>query len=373
MNDFTFKKLIITLFVLVICIGVHGQFKTYDKNGSPRATTSERIGITDIQINYGRPGVKGRDGKIWGDLVQLGFVDFHYGTSKAAPWRAGANENTTIEFSTDVYVENKLLPAGKYGFFIAMGLEKATIVFSKFNTAWGSFYYNPKDDALRAEVPVLKMKESTERLQYEFSDETDSTAIVSLRWEKIKIPFKIVIDLKKEQIAEFRRAVNAGEFYVYWQNMQSAANYCLINDVNLDEGLQWARRSISDYFGEENFVTLSTYGGLLEKTGNKKSADSIMTIALPKASKLQLGSYGNNLLQRKKTKEAFDVFKMNYDKYPGDIGAIFGMMRGFYAVGKKSESLKLAEKLYQMETGSDLKAYLRKWIDDIKTGKEIIN
>src|SRR5437879_4383963 len=89
--------------------------------GNKKATVSERIGITDVTIHYDRPGVKGREGKIWNGLVHVGYKDLGFGTSKASPWRAGANENTTIRFSTDVMVEGKPLKAGTYGFFVAMG------------------------------------------------------------------------------------------------------------------------------------------------------------------------------------------------------------------------------------------------------------
>src|ERR1700747_2672740 len=81
--------------------------------GNKKASVSELIGITDVTIHYNRPGVKGRDGKIWGQLIPVGFTDQGFGSSKAAPWRAGANENTTIEFSTDVTVEGQPLAAGK--------------------------------------------------------------------------------------------------------------------------------------------------------------------------------------------------------------------------------------------------------------------
>src|SRR5687768_17030946 len=192
---------------------------TLPADGNKKASVSENIGITTVKIDYSRPEVKGREGKIWGNLVHYGFADLHYGTSKAAPWRAGANENTTIEFSTEVLIEGKPIQAGKYGFFIAMGAEKATLVFSKFNTAWGSFYYDPKDDALRVEVPVQKLNESVERLKYEFSDQKENSAVVSLQWEKVKIPFTVSVDLQKEQIASFRREFNMGTFYRYWQNM----------------------------------------------------------------------------------------------------------------------------------------------------------
>src|SRR3954468_15238107 len=124
--------------------------------GNKKAMVGERIGLTDITIHYDRPGVKGREGKIWGQLVPYGFSDLGFGTSKAAPWRAGANENTTIEFSDDVKVEGQLLPAGKYAFFIAVDSLESTLIFSKNNSSWGSFYYEPKEDALRVKIkPVV--------------------------------------------------------------------------------------------------------------------------------------------------------------------------------------------------------------------------
>jgi hypothetical protein len=98
----------------------------------------------------------------------------------------GANENTTIEFTSDVFIEGRPIKAGKYGFFIGMGPEKATLVFSTFNTAWGSFYYDSLYDALRVEVPVRKLNETVDRLKYEFGDQTDSSAVLSLQWEKVE-------------------------------------------------------------------------------------------------------------------------------------------------------------------------------------------
>ncbi|HEY4337643.1 MAG TPA: DUF2911 domain-containing protein, partial [Puia sp.] len=248
---------IILLIAFGTSLAVQGQ-QVKTSRGSKMAAVSEMIGITDVAINYSRPAVNGREGKIWGELVPNGFFDYQYGTSKAAPWRAGANENTTIEFSTDVMIQGKPLAAGKYGFFIAMGPEKATLVFSKDNNAWGSFYYNPANDALRVEVPVTTTGESVEWLKYEFSAETDSSAVANLEWEKRKIPFTIGVDLRKTQVDAYRHAFNSGEFYEYWQNMQQAADFCLVNDVNLEEGLSWADRSIHTYFGEANFRTLST-------------------------------------------------------------------------------------------------------------------
>ena len=100
----------------------HAQLTSLPSGGNKKASVSERVGLTDITIHYDRPAVKGREGQIWGKLIPVGYTDPGFGTSKAAPWRAGANENTTFEFSTDVKIEGQPLGAGKYGFFIAVGL-----------------------------------------------------------------------------------------------------------------------------------------------------------------------------------------------------------------------------------------------------------
>jgi tetratricopeptide (TPR) repeat protein len=364
-------KNIVLLILLNISLAAQGQVKT--PRGSKMAAISEQIGITDVTISYSRPAVNGREGKIWGDLVPYGFVDYHYGTSKAAPWRAGANENTTVEFSTDVTIEGKQLAAGKYGFFIAMGQEKATLVFSKDNNAWGSFYYNPASDVLRVDVPVIKTTESVERLKYEFTAETDSSAIALLQWEKVKIPFAIAVDLKKTQVDAYRYAFNSGSFYEYWQNMQQAAEFCLVNDVNIEEGLSWADRSINTYFGDANFRTLSTYAGLLQKVGRQHEADSLMKIAFPKGSVEDVYFYGSNLFRMKKYKAAFDAFKINYDKAPKNWLTNFGLAKGYAGMGDKTAALKYADISIQLVQGGDMgaKDYVGRFKQNLVDGKDV--
>ncbi|WP_207508248.1 DUF2911 domain-containing protein [Telluribacter humicola] len=365
------KTIVLTLLLSTFFVSAATCQITLPADGNKKASVSEDIGITTVKVNYSRPAVNGREGKIWGQVVQYGFVDLHYGTSKAAPWRAGANENTTIEFSTRVMIEGKPLEAGKYGFFIAMGEEKATLVFSKFNTAWGSFYYDPKDDALRVEVPVQKVNESVERLKYEFSDQTRNSAVLSLQWEKVKVPFTISVDLHQLQVESFRREFNSGIFYRYWQNMQTAANYCLVNNINLEEALTWADRSVNTYFGDANFLTLSTYAGLLEKVNRKKEADSLMQKALPMGTSLQLLMYGSNLNKMKKHEDAFKIFKINYDKSPKESYSNLGMVMGYYFLDNKIEAIKYAEKGRETATDPNWKNYFVTLITDMNAGKEV--
>jgi hypothetical protein len=363
------------LFILFIALNLFTQRMeaqtTFPADNNKKASVSENIGITKVTVNYSRPSVSGREGKIWGDLVHYGFKDLHYGTSKAAPWRAGANENTTIEFSTDVLVEDKALVKGKYGFFIAMGPEKATIIFSKFNTAWGSFYYNPDDDALRVEVPVIHLNESIERLTYQFDSQATNSAVLSLLWEKVKIPFKISVDLQKTQLEAFRREFNSGEFYRYWQNMNMAANYCLVNNINLEEALGWADRSINTFFGEANFTTLSTYAGLLEKLNRKREADSIMNKALPMGKITELFNYGYGLAKTGESERAYKIWKANFDKEPGNDYSILGMAMGYYVINKKTDAIKMANKGKDKAQDAGFKSFYSTLIAKMENSKNI--
>src|SRR5579872_3235506 len=189
------KGLIAGLLPVLLCLlttsRISAQLTTVPDGGNKKASISERIGLTDVTISYDRAAVKGREGQIWGKLIPEGYTDQGFGTSKAAPWRAGANENTTIDFSTDVMVEGKPLPAGKYGFFIAYGANNCTLIFSHNSSSWGSFFYDPKEDALRVDVKPVPMDKEVERLRYEFTDQKENAATVALEWEKLSIPFHV--------------------------------------------------------------------------------------------------------------------------------------------------------------------------------------
>ncbi len=157
---------------------------------SLKASVTQTLG-TDavITIEYSRPGVKGR--KIWGDLVPYGMAPGNkYSENKPFPWRAGANENTIFASSKDLLVEGKPLPAGKYGLHMIPGEKEWTVIFSKNNSAWGSFGYKPEEDALRVTVAPVKAC-SQEWLAYGFDDLAGTSATAYLHWVELKVPFKI--------------------------------------------------------------------------------------------------------------------------------------------------------------------------------------
>jgi hypothetical protein len=162
---------------------------------SLQASVMQRLGVNaDITIQYGRPGVKGR--KIWGDLVPYGMAPGDkYSEGKPYPWRAGANENTTIELSKDVLIEGKKLAAGKYGVHMIPSQKEWTIIFSKNNSGWGSYSYDQKDDALRVTVTPVKAPHM-EWLMYGFDALAGTSATAFLHWESVKVPFKIEVPKK---------------------------------------------------------------------------------------------------------------------------------------------------------------------------------
>ncbi len=202
------SSLFIGLFLFAFVSPIYSQIMpllTAPDGGNKKASVSEQIGIVKISISYSRPGVKGREGKIWNTPVaHYCFVDLGHGTSNAAPWRAGANENTTMSFSHPVKIEGKDLAAGTYGFFISQGEQESTIIFSKISNSWGSFYYDPSEDALRVTVKNQTLETSVEWLNYEFINQTENATTIALSWEKRMIPFKVEADIHGLQIASFK-------------------------------------------------------------------------------------------------------------------------------------------------------------------------
>lgn len=179
--------LVATLSVIALTIGIAGivhaqKVRRIDK--SPRAVTAQRIGKSDVTFVYHRPAVKGRE--IWGTkLVPYGGKPF--------PWRAGANENTTVTFENDVTINGKPLAAGAYGFHTIPSEGDWILIFNNNSTSWGSFRYKEDEDALRVTVTPEEAPHE-EWLRYGFEDLSPTSATAFLRWEKVKISFTIELD-----------------------------------------------------------------------------------------------------------------------------------------------------------------------------------
>jgi hypothetical protein len=267
---------------------------------SQRAIGTQRIGLTDITVNYCRPLVGGRE--IWGKAVPYGQV-----------WRSGANENTTISFTDDVSVEGHALPAGTYGLHTIPTADQWTIIFSKNSTSWGSFSYDEKEDALRVTVKPHPA-EFVEALAYSFDEPKPDSVAVTLRWEKVAVPFRVSADVNAIVLRSIQNQLrNTGGFT--WAGYDEAANWLIDANSNLDQAMKWENQSIQI---EERFENLLGKSQILEAQGKKQEAEALKTKALETASGVQLHVYGRGLQRQKKQEEGFAVFKINVKKHPNE-------------------------------------------------------
>ena len=367
------KALIVSVLLAAICMyspHLQAQLTALPDGGNKQAVVCERIGITDVTLHYNRPGVKGREGQIWGHLIPEGYTDQGFGTSKAAPWRAGSNENTTIEFTTDVLVEGQPLPAGKYGFFIAYGPTESTLIFSHNASSWGSFFYDPSEDALRVKVKPVPMDKEVEWLKYEFTDEKENAATIALEWEKLSIPFKVEVDYPKLQLESFRRELRSDKGFT-WNAWVQAAQFCAQRNIDLEEGLKWANVAADPATGQRNFQTLSTKAQLFALLNHADSADGLMKQALPLGTEQEVHLYARQLLKEKRYKEALETFKFNYDKHPNDFMTNMGMARGLSANGDFKQALAYMKKAEPQATDQPNKANIARMIPMLQEGKDI--
>ena len=295
---------------------------------SQRASVTQRVGITDITVNYHRPLVKGRT--IWGKVVPYGQV-----------WRAGANENTTITFTDAVSVEGQPLDKGTYGLHMIPNQDQWIIAFSKINSAWGSFSYKESEDALRVTVKP-QAAELQEALLYQIDQPTENSAVVTMRWEKVSVPVKISVDTNSIVEASLQKQLRGLSQYT-WDGWDDAANYLLAHKYKLDEALEWENRSTGSEPRFENYMTKSKILDAMGKTQEAKEAhDRAVAIATP----IQLHQYAFQLKGEKKDDEAYSVWKKNFKEHPEFWFTHSGMARVYSSQGdfdNAVKEMKLAE------------------------------
>jgi hypothetical protein len=316
-----------------------------------RAEVSQWIGLVKVTISYHSPrvhlrGVTDRTGHIWGELVQYGFFDEGFGPSHATPWRAGANETTTLSLSHDVKIEGHDLKAGTYALFLAVAPTGPWTLVLSTNIGWGSFQYDSTNDALR--VPVTPQDAPfTEYLTYAFTDRQPGSAIAYLQWENKRVPFRIdVPNVNELYIAQIRKDLQAWPAFNY-QNWQTAAQFAVANHVALDDALVWANRAIYEPFrnaaaGRQDFSTFSTKAAVLDALGREADADTTMDRALRSegASAQPVHQYGMRLLAAGRKDRAMEIFQFNRRAHPNDtFWPYLGLARGYTALGDKRRAI----------------------------------
>ncbi len=348
-NLFRFKTIFLcaSLICMSCTLWAQGPVTTPPGGGNQKASVTQHMGLVAVTIDYNSPDVTGpngqsREGQIWGQLVPYGMTNLGFGTAKESPWRAGANENTTISFSHDVMVEGQPLVAGTYGLHMIADPEEWTVIFNRNTTAWGSFFYNPDDDALKVKVTPVE-NQFTEWLTFGFEDRQLGSTTAYLAWEKLKVPFKITCDINEIYLSKIRQELESSQGFT-WQGWQSAANFCIQNNLNLEEALTWADQAINAPFGigVENFITLDTKAQVLTLLNRNDEADVIMKKAIdhPTTTMTQIHFYGRRLINQGKNKEAMDIFKLNRKRNPKDnFTTLVGLARGYQAIGDKKKAI----------------------------------
>jgi hypothetical protein len=298
-RHFRIASLLIAALILGAAVG-RAQTVLVLPEGSQRSTVMQRVGITDITISYHRPLVKAR--KVWGGLVPYAQV-----------WRAGANENTTIEISDPVTIEGKPLPKGTYGLHMIPGENEWTVIFSKNATSWGSFTYDQGEDVLRVTVKP-QPAEFHEALTYDFDDVKPDSTTVTLRWEKLAVPFRVQVNVNEIVEQSLQNQVRAWSRWT-WNGWNEAANYVLDHKGNLEDALKFADGSIQV---EERFENLGVKSKILEAMGRRDEAAAVRKKAIDMASPLQLHSYGRQLQIQGHQDQAFEIFRINIQKHPDE-------------------------------------------------------
>jgi tetratricopeptide (TPR) repeat protein len=289
---------------------------------SQHALITQRIGLTDITINYHRPLANGR--QIWGKVVPYGQV-----------WRAGANENTTISFSDPVTIEGQALDKGAYGLHMIPGENEWTVIFSKNSTSWGSFAYKEDEDALRVKVKP-QAADAHDALAYDFDDVKPNATVVTMRWDKVAVPFKVEVNVNELVTAAIQRQLHGLNQY-YWEGWDDAAGYFLANKINLDDALKYEDQSIQS---EERYDNVLNKSRILEALGRNEDAKAFRSKALDIASPLQLYFYARQLQGQKKQDEALAVFRSTAKKFPDYWTSHMGLARVYSAQGDFDNAVK---------------------------------
>lgn len=290
---------------------------------SQKASVSQTIGLTEITVSYHRPNVNKR--KVWGDLVPYGEV-----------WRAGANENTTITFSTDVSVAGKPLTSGTYGLHMIPTSGDWTVIFSKTSWAWGSFSYDEKEDALRftAKPEAADFQES---LGYTIEKPARKGAQVVMSWEKTRLVIPVEVDTDAVALASIRHELR-GLPRFGWQGWNQAAGFCLQNKINVDEALTWSDKSLEI---NENFANTRVKAGLLELKGDKAAGATLMEKAKTLAtSEVDVNNLGYILLGGGKSDEAIETFRKNVKDHPKSWNVWDSLAEGYATKGDKKLALE---------------------------------
>jgi hypothetical protein len=375
------RLMLLSILAVLVALNAGAQSSlTLPPDGqNQHASVTQYLGLVKVTIDYNSPKVhhprtgEDRRGKIWGTLVPWGMAKgLGYGTCTECPWRVGANQNTVFTTSNDIKVEGQQLAAGSYGLHMIPGQDEWTMIFSKNSTSWGSFFYDPAEDALRVKVKPAK-SDYHEYLTFEFPERTLDRATVAMKWEDLQVPFTVSVDnIASLYIDNIRKELkNAHGFS--WNNYNAAAHYAIDNKDPKD-ALDWARVAATTGFpGQENFTTLMTLADAQSASGLEADASKTRDKALNLASTtpIELHLYARTLLQKGKKQEALSIWQLNAKRHPNEWPVNVGLARGNSAVGNYKEALKYAKLALVQAPDDNNKKNLQSGIEKLEQGKDM--
>jgi hypothetical protein len=316
-----------------------------------RAVVTQYLGMVSVTIDYNSPDVTSptgddRTGQIWGQLVPWGIAPnpFYpgFGTAEEMPWRAGANQNSTITFSHDVEVEGEPVAAGTYALFMAPGETDWTIIFNRNSTAWGSFFYDPSLDAAQVKVQPEKTDYFREWLTYEFDDRQLDTARAVLHWENLRVPFRISVPNLPELYHQTMTGELTGAVGFNFQNWIQASNWAAQQDAYHEDAIAWADAAIAANAG---FQTISNKANVLNQIGRSEDAMETLEQAMadPTATTVGIHMLARGLQAQGQLDTADVIFRKNYEMNPGEWPVDFGMARVYSQEGNFEKAMEHAQ------------------------------
>jgi hypothetical protein len=354
------SRLGIFLCVVLINLTAHAQQTWLPREPSPAASVSQTVGISTIQINYSRPAVRGR--VVWGSLVPYGWNVQGFGLGNSAPWRAGANENTILHLSHDAMVAGVPVPAGEYGLFFVINADNTgEVILSKDFKSWGSFFYDAKNDQMRAKINIRDVADYNERLTYSFDSVSKNMAELDLNWDKKQFPVKIefaVDQIVLDNAAELLK----GQTGFYWQNLNAAAGYAIQNNTDTAMAMQWLNKSISN---NPNYNNLTMKATLLKHEGDIVASENLRKSALPMANENDLNAYGYQLLAENKFSQAIDILKLATQKFPQSANAWDSLGEGYALTGNKKDAIPCFKKSLSLNPPGITKANSEKYLKQL--------
>lgn len=322
-------------------------------DASQRARVTQRIGITDITIDYHRPLVRER--KVFGGLQPYGEV-----------WRAGANENTTITFTDPVSIEGQPLANGTYGLHFIPGETSWIVIFSRNSTSWGSFTYDKAEDALRITVKPQTI-DNQEALRYDFDDPQPDSAVITMRWEKVAVPFKVEVNTP-EIVAQSLSNQLRGRVQFEWQAWMEAANYLLNNHLSAQDAAKYADRSIGI---EDRFENEMTKARALRALGQKQEVLAARNKALAMGSQQQIYDFARGLQRQGLQDEALEIFRNNIAKDPNSWIAHTESARLAVAKGDYDDAVKEMKLALAVAPDDSLKSQLTTLVARLQDKEDI--